>query len=86
MDSFQELVGDGKAKIRVCQDMGIKDYGTGVNARVELELTVNQDQGTIHRAIELASPLLLHYVKILRDQGEQELQAIMNVRYPLPPL
>jgi hypothetical protein len=80
MDAYEQVVGNGLAKVSVSADMGIKDFGTGASAMVSITLTCNQDEKTIDRAIELASTLARGYAQEHRQRAENELQAILTDR------
>ena len=62
-DRFQQLVGDGLARVSVGVPMDLKDYGNGAGAHVSIGLTCNQDENTIHSAACLAMDAVLYYVK-----------------------
>jgi hypothetical protein len=80
MDEFQEIVGDGRARVSVTNDVGIKEFGTGASASVTIVLTCNQDTRTIERAVALAGETARGYALQYRQQAENELQVIMQER------
>lgn len=69
MDAYQELIGDGKARVAVSAGVGIKDFGTGADASVTVSLTCNQDQQTINKAIGLAAQTAQQAAAYYQSQG-----------------
>ena len=80
MDAYEEVVGNGLAKVSVSADMGIKDFGTGASAMVSVTLTCNQDLKTIERTVDLAGGLARGYAQENRQRAENELQTIIQQR------
>lgn len=72
MDFYQEVVGNGLARVGVTADMADKEYGKGVSCSVYLSLTCNQDQNTINRAAQMASSFALYYVKSQVEAARKE--------------
>ena len=80
MDAYQQVVGNGLAKVTVSADMSIKDFGTGASAMCAVTLSCNQDQQTIERAAQLAGELARGFAQENRARAERELQAIVDAR------
>lgn len=78
MDAYEQVVGNGLAKVAVSTDMGIKDFGTGAGSMVTVSLTCNQDQQTMQTALSLAGQIARWYVKENRQLAENELNAIIE--------
>lgn len=77
-DDFQAIVGDGRARVQVTTDVGIKEFGTGASASVSIALTCNQDARTIERAVQLAAETARGYANENRLRAETELRQIME--------
>lgn len=78
MDAYEQVVGNGLARVSVSADMGIKEFGTGASAMVSVSLTCNQDSKTIEQAVELASALARGYAMENRQRAENELAPILQ--------
>jgi hypothetical protein len=78
MDAYEQVVGNGLAKVAVSTDMGIKDFGTGAGSMVTVSLTCNQDQQTMQTALSLAGQIARWYVKENRQLAENELNVIIE--------
>jgi hypothetical protein len=78
MDEIQKLVGDGKARITVSADFGVKEYGTGAGAMCSVSLTCNQDLKTIEQAAKLAGDLARDIAQEQRARADMELQAVIG--------
>lgn len=83
MDEYQQLVGDGKARVTVSADMSLKDFGKGVSSMVSVSLTCNQDQQTIQRALGLAGHVARWFAKENRQLADNELQTIAAQQNPV---
>src|SRR4051812_29298488 len=57
MDAYQQVAGDGRARVSVSTDMGVKNFGNGASAMVNVSLTCNQDTATLQQALELAAQM-----------------------------
>jgi hypothetical protein len=53
MDAYEQVAGNGLARVTVSTDMGIKDFGTGAGSMVTISLACNQDQQTMQSALNL---------------------------------
>lgn len=80
MDQYQQVIGDGKARVGVTTDFGIKDFGNGISTMVSITLSCNQDQKTIEYALSLAASMGRHYVKEYTKVAEQEYQQLLADR------
>ena len=78
MDAYEQVVGNGLARVSVSADMGIKDFGTGASAMVSISLTCNQDGATIEKAVGLASELARGFTMENRQRAENELAPIIE--------
>lgn len=78
MDAYEQVVGNGLARVSVSADMGIKDFGTGASAMVTISLTCNQDVKTLEKAVELASELARGYAMENRQRAENDLAPILQ--------
>lgn len=78
MDAYEQVVGNGLARITVGADMSVKDYGTGASAMVSISLACNQDGKTIDKAVELAGELARNYAKEQRALAEKELESLVQ--------
>ena len=78
MDAYEQVVGNGLAKVAVSADMNIKDFGTGAGSMVTVSLTCNQDQQTLQTALNLAGQIARWYVKENRQLAENELNTIIE--------
>ena len=74
MDSYQQILGDGKARVTVSADMGTKEYGRGVSVMVSVSLSCNQDGQTIANAIAMAGNFARGYLTQQHQAAEQEYQ------------
>lgn len=72
MDAYQQLIGDGKARVAVSADFAVKDFGTGAGASVTVSLSCNQDQQTINAAINLAAQTAQQAAAHFQSQGAQQ--------------
>lgn len=77
MDAYQEVIGNGLARVSVSADMGIKDFGTGASAMVSISLTCGQDEQTLARAVYLAGNLARHFAHQNRQAAETELMGVI---------
>ena len=75
-DAFEDLIGDGDAKIAVSMNMKDSSYGTGFGAHVTVTLTCNQDENTIRDARAMAGSLAQEFL----DQSFKEAHEIMVAR------
>jgi hypothetical protein len=75
MDAYEQVVGNGLARVTVSADMSLKDYGNGASSMCSVTLTCNQDEQTIQRAVGLAAGLANYYAKQNRAAAENELKA-----------
>lgn len=80
MDSFQQVLGDSKARVSVSVDMGIKEFGTGASGMVTVSLSCGQDQNTIQQAISLAGGAAKWYANHWRGEAEQEVNRLVQER------
>lgn len=80
MDNFQQIIGDGKSRVSVSVDMGIKEFGTGASGMVTVSLTCNQDEQTVARAVQLAGSAAKWYAANYRNEAEQEVNKILEDR------
>lgn len=80
MDAYEQVVGNGLAKVSVSADMSIKDFGTGASAMVSITLSCNQDERTIVQAVNLAGGMARYFAKENRQHAETELQGIIQQR------
>ena len=78
MDAYEQVVGNGLAKVSVSADLSIKDFGTGASAMVSISLTCNQDLATMQTAVGLAGQMARWYAKENRQQAESELATIIE--------
>lgn len=78
MDAYEQVVGNGLAKVSVSTDMGIKDFGTGAGSMVTISLSCNQDQQTMQNALSLAGQMGRWYAKENRQLAENELNTIIE--------
>lgn len=81
-DQFQQIVGNGLAKISLGIPMDRKLFGNGAGAHVSISLTCNQDQNTINAAYALAAQAVIHYVKQNLGAALNEFNTLVN---QLPP-
>lgn len=77
MDQYQEIIGDGKARVGVTTDFAVKDFGNGISTMVSITLSCNQDQQTLQRGLELAAAMGRHYVKIYAKTAEEEYKQML---------
>jgi hypothetical protein len=89
-DQYQQIVGNGLARVSVGVPMGLKDYGNGAESSVHISLTCNQDAQTIHAAVQLATAAALHYgkenlVKALTEFDQIRTQRQAEQQGMLPP-
>lgn len=77
IDQFQQIVGNGLARVSITVPMDLKDFGNGAGAHVSVSLSCNQDQNTIHQAHNLALQAALHYTKCDLAQALQEFDQIL---------
>lgn len=73
MDAYQQVAGDGKARVSVSTDMGVKTFGNGASAMVNVSLTCNQDATTMQQALELAAQMGRFYAAKYQKEAEEEL-------------
>ena len=78
MDAYEQVAGNGLARVTVSTDMGIKDFGTGAGSMVTISLTCNQDQQTLQTAVGLAGQMARWYTKENRQLAENELNVIVE--------
>jgi hypothetical protein len=78
MDAYEQVAGNGLARVTVSTDMGIKDFGTGAGSMVTISLACNQDQQTMQTALNLAGQLGRWFVKENRQLAENELNVIIE--------
>lgn len=78
MDAYQQIVGNGLAKVSVSADMGTKDFGKGVSASVFVSLTCDQNQATLQHAIELAGAMARWAARDQNLKGEAEYQKLVQ--------
>ena len=78
MDAYEQVVGNGLAKVSVSADMGIKEFGTGASAMVSITLTCNQDEKTLDTAVLLASNLARGLAMENRQRAENELAPLIQ--------
>jgi len=79
-DAYVRVAGDGKARVSVTVDVGIKDFGTGVSSSCTVSLSCNQDQGTIQEAAQLAGDFARDFAKENRERADIELRQLMEER------
>ncbi len=79
-DQFSALAGDGKARVAVTVDMGIKDYGSGVSTSCTVSLTCNQDQQTLTQAAYLAEGFAKWFAKECHTRAEADFLALRDER------
>jgi hypothetical protein len=80
MDEIAKIAGDGKAKVSVSTDFGIKDFGTGTSAMCTVSLTCNQDEASIDKAIGIAGELARSYALEQRAQSEIAFNTLLDQR------
>lgn len=78
MDAYEQVVGNGLAKVSVSTDMGIKEFGTGAGSMVTISIACNQDQQTMQTALHLAGQMGRWYAKENRQLAENELNTIIE--------
>lgn len=78
MDAYEQVAGNGLARVTVSTDMGIKDFGTGAGSMVTISLACNQDQQTMQTALSLAGQMGRWFAKENRQLAENELNAIIE--------
>ena len=78
MDEYQQIVGNGLAKVTVSADMSIKDFGTGAGSMCTVTLTCGQDGPTIAKALALAGQVARWYAKENRSVAEAELNGLIE--------
>ncbi len=83
-DEYSRLAGDGKARVSASTDMSIKDFGTGASAMCSVSITVNQDQGSIERGLQVCWWLAKKYATQFRQEAEQEMLNILASRGATP--
>lgn len=84
LDDFQRLIGDGRARVSVTSDVGIKDFGTGASASCTIVLTCNQDASTLNQAAQLAANVSRFYAQQNRQYAEDELKMLLEQRQQAP--
>lgn len=72
IDYYQNLIGDGKARVSVSRDESEKDFGNGGGVGVTVTLTCGQThdqiQGAVGLAFQVADNAVRHYgVQIKQD-------------------
>lgn len=72
-DRFQALVGNGYAKVTVGRDLGEKDFGNGGGVIVNVTLTCDQNEKSVHAAIALAHEVANNYAWHYQQQLKQQL-------------
>jgi hypothetical protein len=80
LDKFRAIIGDGRARVSVTADVGIKDFGTGASSSCTIVLTCNQDAQTINQAATLAAEAARHYAHSNRQLAEDELRMALEQR------
>ena len=78
MDEIAKIAGDGKARVTVSTDFGIKEFGTGTSAMCSVSLTCNQDETSIDKAIGIAGDLARSYALEQRAQAERSFNELMQ--------
>jgi len=78
MDEIAKVAGDGKAKVTVSTDFGIKEFGTGTSAMCSVSITCNQDEASIDKAIGIAGELARSYALEQRAQSEKAFNDLMQ--------
>lgn len=78
MDAYEQVAGNGLARVTVSTDMGIKEFGTGAGSMVTVSLTCNQDQQTMQTALSLAGQMARWFAKENRQLAENELNVIIE--------
>jgi hypothetical protein len=63
MDQYQQIVGNGLARVSLGVPMDLKVFGSGAGAHVSVSLTCNQDAQTIGVAHGLCIQSVLHFLK-----------------------
>ena len=77
MDEIAKIAGDGKARVTVSTDFGIKEFGTGTSAMCSVSLTCNQDEASIDAAIGIAGDLDRGYAMEQRAASEKAFQDLL---------
>jgi hypothetical protein len=80
MDEIAKIAGDGKARVTVSTDFGIKEFGTGTSAMCSVSLTCNQDETSIDKAIGIAGDLARGYAMEQRAAAEASFVALLAQR------
>jgi hypothetical protein len=78
MDEIKSIAGDGKARVTVSSDFGIKEFGTGTSAMCSVSLTCNQDEVSIDKAVSIAGSLARSYALEQRAQAEESFKKLME--------
>ena len=78
MDEIAKIAGDGKARVTVSSDFGIKEYGNGTSAMCSVSLTCNQDETSIDKAIGIAGDLARSYALEQRAQAEVAFKQLLE--------
>lgn len=78
MDAYEQVAGNGLARVTVSTDMGIKEFGTGAGSMVTISLACNQDQQTMQNALNLAGQMGRWFAKENRQLAENELNVIIE--------
>jgi len=80
MDAYQQVVGNGQARVSVSTEVGAKEFGTGASSMVTVSLSCNQDQQTLLTAINLAGEMARWAAKDLLGKSETELQQMLAAK------
>lgn len=74
-DHFEELIGNGDAKVSVSLNMKDSSYGTGFGAHVTVTLTCNQDEESLVAARALAGGLAQEFLEASFEEAHELLVA-----------
>lgn len=69
---LEDLVGDGRAKVTASISLGDKDFGNGFEAHCSVQLTVNQDKGSIEEAQDWATALAEGHMEVAFKAAEDQ--------------
>jgi len=80
MAQYQQIIGNGMARVTVSADVGVKTFGTGASAMCSVSLSCNQDGASIQQAAVLAGDLARRYATEQQARVEAELTGIIEQR------
>lgn len=71
MDRFEDLIGDGNAKVTVGMDAGEKDYGNGFGMFLSVSLTCDQTEDGLDDGFDAAVGVLRTYAPDVKKKVEE---------------